>query len=90
MGATKAVWIEWRGPKTKEEKSVYGQTTFTNESTARIFINSRKNKTTEDQVKTFWHEMTHAFLHFHRHKKTAKQEERICQKLERVIWEILN
>lgn len=89
---TKAIWIEWRNPRTKEEASLYGQTIFDNDSTARIFINSRKNATYLDAVQTYWHELVHVFFHFHTHRTivTDKKEESLCRTIERVLWEILN
>ncbi len=91
-GATKAVWIEWREPRTTTEKKRYGETLYENDNTARIFINTKLIKTSRDDVMTFWHEMIHVFHHFYSHKPplTDDQEERRCRKLERIIWEVLD
>lgn len=88
---TKAIWVEWRKPQTKEESRQYGSTTYQNENTARIFINTQKNKTASDGVQTFWHEIAHVFFHFHERKTklTKDAEEDLCRRLERIIYEVL-
>jgi hypothetical protein len=85
MVSTKAVWIEWRGPKTKNEAELWGETRFDNPHTARIFINTKRGENPE----TFWHEMVHVFFHFHKHKVSPQKEEQLCRKLETIIMEVL-
>lgn len=87
---TKAIWIEWRKPITKTEKKEYGNTQLQNCSTAKVFINTDKiGKNSEEEVKTFWHEMTHVFLQFHRKKALKKDhEEDLCRTVEIILWEI--
>jgi len=88
-GAIKAIWIEWRRPTTKAEKSVFGLTTYTNENTARVFINTALNKSSRESVKTYWHELFHVFCNFHGRRLDAKREEDMARRLEAVIWELI-
>jgi predicted metalloprotease with PDZ domain len=85
----KAVWLEWRCPRNKDEAGCFGETRYTNNNTARIFINTKRNKTNRDFVTTFWHEMFHTFCVFHKKKLSAKQEEDLAQRLEEIIWEVI-
>ena len=91
MSEAKSIWIEWRNPITKHEHKLCGQSVFTNPSTARVFINQKKNRVGSEEIKTFWHEMVHVFLHFHNvgKKLTLAQEEDLCRRIETIMWEVL-
>lgn len=87
---TKAIWIEWRKPLTAIEKKQYGSTSYQNANTVRIFINEKLTKSSEQLVRTYWHEMAHTFLHFHRRGKiNTKREEALCYRVEGILWELL-
>lgn len=65
--------VEFRAPRTKVEKSVYGLTeTEKGSKVARIFINSRRAP--ESRLDTFFHEIAHAFMHLKGEKNTRKEE----------------
>lgn len=89
MSATKSIWVEWRGPETKAEKALFGQTVWTNPNTVKIFINIQKNKQAIDLFKTFWHEMAHVFFKFHKSKRSSREQEDMCYRVEKVLWELL-
>jgi len=79
---TKNIHIEYRAPRTIEEKGLYGQT-FSNNEKADIFINLSKNRTRMDTIDTFFHEIAHVFFAFYKSKVkvTAAEEERLAQQI---------
>lgn len=65
--------VEFRAPRTKDEKTVYGLTeTEHGSQVSRIFINSKRAK--YGHLDTFFHEVAHAFMHWKGEKSTAKAE----------------
>lgn len=86
--ATKVILLEWRPPRTKQERRVYGLTTYSNHQIARVFINNRYPK---EAIRTFWHEMFHAFCNFHQSKGRIprRKEEQLAKEIERAISKIL-
>ena len=82
--------VEWRYPRTKEERGVFGQC-VSKDDTIKIFINTRKNRD-EEYIKTFWHEICHAFYYIHCRaiKRISKSaEEKICRKVEDILWALV-
>lgn len=78
---SKAVYIEWRYPKTKAEKKLYGLTEYDNKFVAKVFINTQAGR--RHLIDTFFHEMTHVFLAMHRRrgKMHSKREEALAQQI---------
>lgn len=65
--------VEFRAPRTKDEKEVYGLTeTEHGSNVSRIFINSRR--VPHSRLDTFFHEVAHAFMHFKGEKNQKKAE----------------
>lgn len=85
---SKAIFIEWRNSRTKEEKEVYGMTEV-NGDVAKIYM--RRRQCSRELVDTFFHEMTHVFFAFHKKNKhmTDEQEEWLASKLGNVAAELL-
>jgi hypothetical protein len=84
----KTISIKWRKPENKKERHCYGHT-MTIGSNAEIFINAKRCKGVREEVITFWHEMAHVFCHFHKHKLSKEQEEQLCERIGKVVWELL-
>ena len=77
----KSIVIEWRNPRTKEEKELWGET-FVYHDIATVFINLKKNRKSKEAVDTFFHEIAHVFFGFHTKNKKmsdAKEEELAMQ-----------
>ena len=68
------ILVEFRKPKTKEERGLYGLCVTENKSVSRVFINSQKEP--NSRIDTFFHEMAHAFMHWRGRK--SKRSERIA------------
>jgi hypothetical protein len=87
---TKNIHIEYRAPRTLEEKESYGQT-FSNNEKADIFINLHKNRTSDDTIDTFFHELAHVFFAFYktRIKVSAADEEKMAKQIGRVCAGVL-
>lgn len=81
----KAVYLEWRRPETKVERNTYGLTT-TNGDIARIFFNTSIK---QELANTFFHEMTHVFFAFHKHKVPENVQEALALKIGAICKEIL-
>ena len=75
--------IEFRPPRTKEEKGLYGLTETDERRVSRIFINSRKSPSTF--LDTFFHEVAHAFMHW-----KGEKDERRSEKAARLTGEAVN
>ena len=77
----KAVYIEWRYPKTPAERALYGLTEYENKYVAKVFINTRMGK--RSLPDTFFHEMAHVFFAFHskRGKLHHKKEEALAEQI---------
>jgi len=82
----KYIHIDYRKPRTKEEKSVYA-ISHVETNTANMFINVDMHRKSKNLSDTFFHEMAHVFLAFHgkdgqmtdaKEEKLAKEVERIC------------
>jgi len=77
----KAVYIEWRYPKTVEEGNLCGLTEYESKYVAKIFINTKMGK--KHLTDTFFHEMDHMFFAFHRRrgKMHSKREEALATQI---------
>jgi hypothetical protein len=77
----KAVFMEWRNPRTKQERKLYGLTEYENRHVAKVFINTRNDG--GEIVDTFFHEMAHVFFAFHRRrgKVNLKREEALASQI---------
>ncbi len=87
MATLKIIAVEWRKPKTKKEKQCYGITTTEGEL-SKIFIHEALDGTKEE-VETFFHEITHAYLHHHNCPLTEKQQERLADAVGRAAKGLL-
>lgn len=78
---SKAVYIEWRHPKTKQEKELFGLTEYDSKYVAKVFINTQGGM--EHLPDTFFHEMAHVFFAFHRRrgKLHSKREEALAKQI---------
>ena len=85
---SKVILIEWRNPKSKYEQDKYGWTEVEGDI-AKVFI--KKKQPSQELVDTFFHEMTHVFLGFHKKSKrmSDKQEEYLATKVGKVVASLL-
>ena len=79
MAILKVITVEWRKPVTTEERKCFG-VTVTEGELAKIFINESINGQAEE-IDTFFHEVAHAYMHFHPSKRTEKQQERVAESI---------
>jgi hypothetical protein len=77
----KAIFMEWRNPRTRHERKLYGLTEYTNSAIAKVFINTQGGE--GHLVDTFFHEMVHVFFAFHRQrgKVNLKREEALASQI---------
>ncbi len=66
--------VEMRRPKYKDEKGLYGHC-FTRGPLSRIYIDATRER--QSRADTFFHEITHAFIHW-RDKTGGKKAERVA------------
>lgn len=86
---TKNIHLEFRNPRNKKEAEYFG-ITYSEPTHADIFINTRKNRNGSDLIDTFFHELTHVFLHFFKHTKiSAQREEQLARQVGRVCLGVL-
>lgn len=72
-----SILIEYRGATKGESKeALYGCTTTIGDVT-KIYIRQNQNK--KEMVNTFFHEVAHAFNHFHGFNGDKKEDERISR-----------
>jgi len=64
--------VDYRAPRTREEAEIYGMTETENGRVSRVFINSKRHKST--CLDTFFHEIAHAFMHWKGEKDGRKAE----------------
>ena len=86
----KYVHIDYRTPRTSEERSVYAFTEG-DKHAATVFINVNKNRKSEDVIDTFFHEMAHVFFAFHKknRKMSCAAEEKLAQQVGRICAGVL-
>jgi hypothetical protein len=70
--------VEYRPPNARERRlKLYGEA-VTIDSTTRVFI--RKGQSRKEMINTFFHELAHAFNHFHGFRTGQDgQEEKLCR-----------
>lgn len=87
---TKFIHIDYRAPRTKDEKGLFGQV-FAEKDKADIYMNVNKNRNSKDLVDTFFHEMAHVFFAFHGKTKqmTEAEEEKLAQQIGRICAGVL-
>jgi S-ribosylhomocysteine lyase LuxS involved in autoinducer biosynthesis len=71
--------VDFRHPKTKEEKIHFGQT-WRDDGVIKVFINRRKNPNNSRELpKTIVHELIHAVFFMIRNRRKSQREESICR-----------
>lgn len=86
----KYIHIDYRHPRTKEERECFA-ITFAEPHSAEIFLNVKKHSKGHVLVDTFFHEMVHVFLEFHGKAKqmSAAKEENLAKEVGRICAEAL-
>lgn len=87
---TKFIHIDYRRPRTKEEKGLFALS-YVDTNTTDMFINVNKNRKGITLADTFFHEMAHVFFAFHGKDKqmTAAQEEELATHVGQLCAEAL-
>ena len=78
----KVIVIDIRKRSNKTEQHLYGATD-TNDDLSNIFIASGQSN--EEFINTFFHEITHSFIHWYGVKVPAAEEERLARTVGDVV-----
>lgn len=86
----KYIHLDYRIPRTKEEKSLFGLSDV-EKDTAAIFINVNMHRKGRNLIDTFFHEMAHVFIAFHGKdgQMSNAKEEKLAKEIGRVCAEVL-
>lgn len=86
----RTIQIQFRDPKNKQERKVFGFTNIYSPNLVEIFINAKKNKNNNVFVNTLFHELVHTVLAFYNHKTIgSKDEHRVCNTIADIVEAVL-